>query len=109
MAFFRNIKQNNNNQKKIQPKKKAGGKATRVTIRYNVGFSNNLFIRGKGPGLSWDHGTMLKNVGPDEWVWETDTPFDDAEFKVLINDKQYEAGDNHHVHNGSWVQISPKF
>ena len=88
------------------PAKKEGAK---IVIRYNVGFKNNLFIRGKGAGLSWEHGVQLKNVGPDEWVWETNMPFNDCEFKVLINDKQYEAVENHHVHTGNTIQYTPKF
>lgn len=82
---------------------------TRITVRYNAGFKNNLFIRGKGAGLSWEHGVQLKNVGPDEWVWETHMPFNDCEFKVLINDKQYEVGENHHARGGLSFQYSPKF
>ncbi|MBS0605071.1 MAG: hypothetical protein JSS60_08590 [Verrucomicrobia bacterium] len=84
-------------------------KETRVTIRYDVGFSNNLFIRGHGAGLSWDRGVLLKNIGPDEWIWEASNPFGDCEFKVLINDRLYEAGENHHLHDGVWLQYTPKF
>ncbi len=87
----------------------SGRKGTKITIRFNTGFKNNLFIRGKGAGLSWDHGVQLKNVGPDEWIWETNMPFNDLEFKVLINDKQYEAGENHHVHEGATLQYTPRF
>lgn len=90
-------------------KKVSGSATTRVTIIYNAGFPNNLFIRGKGAGLSWDRGVLLKNVGPDEWVWEINAPFDDCEFKVLINDKQYEQGENHHLHNGAMLKYTPKF
>ena len=90
----------------MRPSKKEGA---RVVIRYNVGFKNNLFIRGKGAGLSWDHGVQLKNTGTDEWVWETTQPFAECEFKVLINDKQYEAGENHHIHGGNSIQYTPKF
>ena len=86
-----------------------GTLGTKVTIRFNAGFKNQLFIRGKGAGLSWEHGVQLKNTGPDEWVWETTMPFNDCEFKILINDKQYETGENHHVHSGSRIQYTPKF
>ncbi len=82
---------------------------TKVLIKYNVGFKNNLYIRGHGGGLSWNKGVILKNVGPDEWVWEVNTPITDCEFKVLINDEKYEMGENHHISGGKLFQYSPRF
>ncbi len=82
---------------------------TRIVIRYNVGYDNHLFIRGSAGGLNWDRGVMLKNIGPDEWVWETTDHFQDCEFKVLINDNQFEAGENHHIRDGAAVQYTPIF
>lgn len=90
---------------KIEKKKKA----TRITIRYDAGPNNNLYIRGEGAGLSWDHGVLLKNIGPDEWIWETSLPFNECEFKVVLNDQQYEVGENHHLDSGIWLQYSPHF
>lgn len=82
---------------------------TRVLVKYNVGFENNLYIRGNGGGLSWERGVLLKNVSPDEWIWEPSAPVTDCEFKVLINDVKYETGENHHVGGGKIVQYTPKF
>lgn len=88
--------------------RKAGPK-TRITIKYDAGFSNNLFIRGKGATLSWDKGQSLTNTKPDEWVWETSAPFTTCEFKVLINDNHYEIGDNHLLTCGASIHFTPKF
>lgn len=85
------------------------GPKTRIVVRYNVGFNNFLSIRGKGPGLSWDKGVHLKNVKHDEWLWETETPFNTCEFKVLINDSHYEIGENHPISCGASVQYTPQF
>lgn len=82
---------------------------TRVTIKFDVGFNNHLYLRGKGANLSWDKGIMLKNTKPDEWVWETEVPFSQLEFKALINDNVYELGDNHTVKNGASLHYTPKF
>lgn len=82
---------------------------TRVTVKYDVGFGNTLTLRGQGANLSWDKGIPMKNIKADEWVWETDTPFATAEFKVLINDKTYETGRNHLLHSGTMVQYTPRF
>jgi hypothetical protein len=89
------------------PKKK--GPITRVTVKYDVGFSNALYLRGKGANLNWDRGVMLKNVKSNEWLWETDVPFSSCEFKVLINDRQYEVGENHPLTCGTSIQYTPRF
>jgi hypothetical protein len=88
---------------------KKGSAKTRITVKYDVGFNNQLYIRGKGANLSWDKGQPLKNVKPDEWVWETDAHFTNCEFKILINDRVYENGDNHHLNAGSNLLYTPHF
>lgn len=91
------------------PNQKTREDTTRVVVKYDVGFGNSLFIRGKGANLSWDKGIPMQNTQNDEWVWETEAPFLTGEFKVLINDAQYEIGENHILKRGSQVQYSPNF
>lgn len=91
------------------PLEKKKGPKTRIVIKYDVGFNNMIYLRGKGANLSWDKGICLKNTNPDEWVWETDSPFTACEFKVLINDKHYEIGENHPLTCGASIQYTPKF
>lgn len=88
--------------------KKAGSK-TRLTIKYDAGFPNQLYIRGKGANLSWEKGQPLKNVKADEWIWETETSFTHCEFKILINDQIYENGDNHLLNPGANLLFTPHF
>ena len=85
------------------------GPLTRIIIKYDVGFPNSIFIRGKGANLNWDKGLELKNIKTDEWIWESETPFSTCEFKVLINDQFYEQGENHLLDCGASIQYSPKF
>jgi hypothetical protein len=95
--------------KQLIEKSTKTGPRTRVVVRFDVGFNNFLTIRGKGAGLSWEKGTNLKNVKPDEWIWETDTPFNKCDFKILINDTKYEIGENHPISCGASIQFVPKF
>ncbi len=81
----------------------------RVIIKYDVGFTNFLSIRGQGAGLSWNKGVPLCNIGPDEWVWESAQLSEECEFKVLINDVVYEVGENHRIYRGGIVQYTPQF
>ncbi len=82
---------------------------TSITVKYNVGFGNALYLRGEGAHLSWNKGLPLKNVREDEWTWETESSFTDLKFKVLINDSVYETGDNHALRCGEKVIYAPKF
>ena len=82
---------------------------TRVIVKFNAGYPNTLFIRGSGSYLNWEKGVALKNVKADEWLWETTSPFTTVEFKILLNDKVFESGENHTVKFGSNVYITPKF
>lgn len=82
---------------------------TRVKIHYNCGFNNNLYIRGQGANLNWDKGHLLKNIKADEWLWESTASFNHLEFKILINDKDYEKGENHKIRAGETQEYTPHF
>lgn len=88
---------------------KAAPTLTHVKVKYDCGFPNNLFIRGNGAGLSWEKGQPLKNTKPNEWVWESRGPFTLCEFKVLLNDRVYERGDNHLLISGEDFSYTPIF
>lgn len=85
------------------------GPTTRIIVKYDVGFNNSIYLRGDGADLSWERGIMLKNVKSDEWIWETNIPFTKCEFKVLINDRQYELGENHRLQCGTSFEYTPNF
>ncbi len=83
---------------------------TKVRVKCNCGFGHNLFIRGEGiPGLSWNKGVAMKNVKADEWEWVCERPFAKAQIKVLVDDRQYERGENHPIECGKQVVLSPQF
>jgi len=90
--------------------KNGAAKSTRIIVKCNCGFPNNLYIRGEGiKGLSWERGTLMKCTKADEWVWETDLPFTRGKIKILVNDKQYEQGENHDITCGKSISFQPKF
>jgi len=94
--------------KKIESK--TNSNATRVVIKCNCGYPNNLFLRGEGiPGISWERGVQMKNLKPDEWVWETNHSFKKAEIKIVLNDRVYEQGQNHVVEAGKTISFEPHF
>ena len=60
---------------------------TRLTVVSYIGIGNKLYLRGKGPGLSWDRGVPLQFVSIGRWRWETGDADDAVTCKVYKNDK----------------------
>lgn len=99
------------------PARKAAAKATPsrtkkptiIIARIDAGFGNGVYLRGNGAGLSWTKGVLMENTGIDEWLWESDDVETELEFKVLINDEQWSAGQNGVVFPGATVVFEPTF
>lgn len=62
--------------------------ATRLLVTAYIGIGNRLFIRGTGPGLSWDKGVPLQFVSIGKWRWETNEASGPVQLKLLKNDEQ---------------------
>ena len=60
--------------------------ATRLLVTAYIGIGNRLFIRGDGPGLSWDKGVPLQFVSIGKWRWETNSAAAPVKFKLYKND-----------------------
>lgn len=98
--------------KKATTKKKAVRKTiskTTIAARVDVGFGNNLYIRGEGAGLSWDVGILMKNLSPYEWVWESKTASSPLEYKFIINDEVWANGGNLFAKPGETSISAPSF
>jgi hypothetical protein len=79
-----------------------------IEAKIDVGFGNNLFVRGQGGGLSWDRGLPLENV--DSKTWRLTVPAkDQVQFKLLINDTVWAKGEDLVVPPGKKVEVSPAF
>jgi hypothetical protein len=104
--------------KKVPAKKAAAPKAkipskqvvkTSIIARVDVGFGNQLYIRGSGAGLSWDKGLALVNVSSYEWAFASTQAKGDVTFKFLINDEIWAEGENITVAKGGSSISSPVF
>ena len=60
--------------------------ATRLLVTAYIGIGNRLFIRGEGPGLSWEKGVPLQFVSIGKWRWETSGAAAPVKFKLYKND-----------------------
>ena len=94
--------------KKTGAKKKIATKTT-IAARVDVGFGNNLYIRGDGAGLSWDVGILMRNLSPYEWAWETKSSNKPIEYKLLINDELWANGENQFAQPEETAITAPTF
>lgn len=61
--------------------------ATRLLTTAYIGIGNKLFIRGDGPGLSWDKGVPMQFVSIGKWGWSTHEAAGPVRVKLLKNDE----------------------
>ncbi len=79
-----------------------------IKVTADVGYGNVLFIRGSEEPLNWDKGIALQNVDTNHWSLELDVKAA-LEFKLLINDEQWNDGDNYALKAGETISIEPSF
>jgi hypothetical protein len=71
--------------KAIEQSRSSDG-ATRLLVTAYIGIGNRLFIRGEGPGLSWEKGVPLQFVSIGKWRWESSEPAAPVKYKLYKND-----------------------
>ncbi len=99
----------NNEVKETQRIVTSTPKTTIVEAKIDVGFGNNLFLRGQGAaGLSWDRGTPLNCVDGKTWQWSGKAD-DKLKFKLLLNDTVWAKGEDLVAAPGQKVEVKPAF
>ena len=82
--------------------------STIIEAKIDVGFGNQLFLRGQGSGLSWDRGIPLECV--DSKTWRLTFPAEEKLlFKLLLNDSVWAQGEDVVVTPGQRVEVTPAF
>ncbi len=82
---------------------------TVITARIDVGFGNTLYLRGDGPGLSWNKGVALACAEEAAWTISLANAVRPVVFKFLINDETWSRGDDYTLLPGTAVEVSPTF
>ncbi len=91
------------------PAAKPVRKPTVIAARINIGFGNTLFVRGEGPGLSWDRGLAMDCLADDLWSVSLPGSGNGVVFKFLVNDLSWSAGSDFVVASGESVELTPSF
>jgi hypothetical protein len=82
---------------------------TRITAKIDIGFGNILYLRGDGPGLSWEHGVPMDCDKNSVWSWTTTATAKAFTYKVLVNDVSWSMGEDFTAHVGKNNKADPKF
>jgi hypothetical protein len=90
------------------PAKTADG-ATRLLVTAYIGIGNKVFIRGEGPGLSWEKGTPMEFVSIGKWSWETADATDPLKIQLYKNDDIAAQGEAISLPPGHHVEATPVF
>ncbi len=83
--------------------------ATKISALVDVGFGNTLYIRGEGPGLSWEKGVPLDNLTDTQWSITLAASNRPIVYKFLINDLTWSSGEDYVSQPGSSAELIPIF
>ena len=83
-------------------------RATTIEAKIDVGFGNALYLRGQGPGLSWERGVPCECVNGNTWRW-TAPRAEKLTFKLLLNDSVWARGADLVIGPGEKVEVVPAF
>jgi hypothetical protein len=91
--------------------KKTAAKAvvTTISAHIDVGFGNLLYVRGDGPGLSWDRGLQMQCVADDGWSLVLSESSRPVVFKFLLNDEVWSTGEDYTAKPGAVTVFTPLF
>ncbi|MBI2813621.1 MAG: hypothetical protein HYX71_05010 [Opitutae bacterium] len=83
--------------------------ATRLLVTAYIGIGNKLYIRGDGPGLSWDKGVPMKFVSIGKWGWATDEATGPVACKLYKNDETAALSGDVFLEPGQHVEVTALF
>ncbi|MDB6165878.1 MAG: hypothetical protein JWQ83_1018 [Lacunisphaera sp.] len=83
--------------------------AMRLLATAYIGIGNKLFIRGDGPGLSWDKGVPMQFVSIGKWGWATSDATGPVACKLYKNDETAAISGENFLEPGKHVEITALF
>lgn len=83
--------------------------ATRLLATAYIGIGNKLYIRGDGPGLSWDKGVPMQFVSIGKWGWATDDATAPIACKLYKNDETPALSGEVFLEPGKHVEVTALF
>ncbi len=92
----------------VAPSRSADG-ATRLLVTAYIGIGNKLFIRGDGPGLSWDKDVPMQFVSIGKWGWASHDVTGPIACKLYKNDESAALSGEIFLEPGKHVELTALF
>jgi hypothetical protein len=83
--------------------------ATRLLVTAYIGIGNKLFIRGDGPGLSWEKGVPMQFVSIGKWGWASNDATMPIACKLYKNDETAALSGEIFLEPGKHVELTALF
>ena len=80
-----------------------------VEVQVELGTRHDIYLRGEGAGLNWEHGVRLTRVGNNSWLWLNQQLREPVVFGILLDDQIWAKGEWHVVRPGEHLRIRPDF
>tara|TARA_B110000003_G_scaffold271740_2_gene306406 strand:+ start:947 stop:2422 length:1476 start_codon:yes stop_codon:yes gene_type:complete len=90
------------------PKKSSTG-TTSVVANVMIGIGNKPYLRGEGPGLSWDEGVPMNFIEIGKWAWSPSRKNASLKVQLYRNDNDPDQSGKIDVQAGEKIEITPDF
>lgn len=107
----------NHNQKSLKEDKKkeettqktSHNGTTSVVANVMIGIGNKPYLRGEGPGLSWDEGVPMNFIEIGKWAWSPSRKNASLTVQLYRNDNDPDQSGKIEVKAGEKIEITPNF
>lgn len=88
---------------------KNNSQITSVVANVMIGIGNKPYIRGEGPGLSWEDGVAMNFVEIGKWAWSPSRKNATLTIQIYRNDEDPDKTGKHEIKPGEKFEITPEF
>ena len=91
------------------PTRKAPGGMTTVIAKVMIGIGNKPYVRGEGPGLSWEEGVPMNFLEIGKWAWSPSRKNASVTIQIYRNDEDPDNTGKHEIKPGEKFELTPDF
>ena len=89
--------------------KPSGTGMTSVIANVMIGIGNKPYVRGEGPGLSWDEGVAMNFIEIGKWAWSPPRKNASLTIQIYRNDEDPDKGGKYEIKSGEKFEVTPEF
>ena len=74
-----------------------------------IGIGNKPYVRGQGPGLSWEEGVPMNFIEIGKWAWSPPQKNVSVTIQIYRNDEDPDNTGKHEIKAGEKFELTPDF